>query len=317
MLDRYEFWHTAASLLMLPLLFSAERMRRAADPWGGYWLAAGILLPLLDYLAPLATASDAIGVLTRVPVLHSLSMGALVLAGLSLVAGMVAGPSRALRLTAWAAGGFLLHLGLDGLTEAGFWPGPAFQSPKWSLPAFARGHVLLVAVLASSLVLARTVPFRRNLVIRTGAFLAGLYLVGGLSQYAVAFTQAARAADAEQRDLIPFGHFRAGWLLVSESGETLQVSDIGPWGAARQTSGSMTRWNDEERFLEMISDPVVRRFYYEVFRHPVVRVEARASDAILVLREAADLHSGERGKLFTLSWAADGRERTYQVEGFR
>jgi hypothetical protein len=317
MLDRYEPWHAAAGVMLVLLARLHPRVQALLGARGAAWVIAGGLLPLLDYVVPLVTAADSIEFLMRQRVLHSLSTGLLVLLGAALVAAYTISLRHGLRIAALTASGFLLHLALEAVTEAGIWFGPVAVSSRWDWPAFAEGHLPLVGLLALALAGARAFPARRRWVLGGAWALVLLYGAGGLTQYAIVSGRAKALPGATgDTEVLPGDSWRMSWLAVTRGEQEVHVTALGPWGKAIERPEDVPLWNDQVRLLEMIADPVVGHFYFEVFRHPVVTVEPGAREAMLTMREAAGAVRDGAGPVFTLNWASGGRERTYQVQGF-
>jgi hypothetical protein len=312
MLDRYEIWHAVVGLLLVILARQDPRLSARFPLRAALAAAAGLFLPLVDYARALGASADSIEFLIRPRPLHSLATGLLLISALAIPASILWGRRRGLALCGWIAAGFLAHLLLDGLTEAGLWLGPASASERRDWPAFAEGHLTLALLLALAWGAARALPRHRGRVLAWAWALGGTYLAVGLAQYAVI---SARADPGE--DVLPANPWRTRWIAVRTEEQDVTARALGMLGTPLGDPVEAPRWNDEARLLEMVADPVARRFYFQVFRNPVVRVDSRGQELTLALREAAWLDAEEPGPRFTLVWASDGRERVYHVEGFR
>jgi hypothetical protein len=76
------------------------------------------------------------------------------------------------------------------------------------------------------------------------------------------------------------------------------------------------RWNDEALFLKLLGDPVVNRFYFRVFRHPVVRLDVSGAQLTLLMEELVHPGSPASGPAFYVESDASGRKRFYQLQRF-
>jgi hypothetical protein len=317
MLDRYEFWHAAGAVLIV--LLARREPRLAARLGARDWrlLIAGALLPLGDYLGAALLAPDSIEFLIRSRWLHSVLDGGLVIAAGGLLGAFLIGWRRALAGALVVALGWAFHLALDAVTEAGIWIGPAGGSARLDWPAFAAGHMPLVAALTLAWLAPRIwggrAPFWR-----AGAWaITALYFGGGALQFAVVFQRAAGLArPGEAWDVTPADSWRAQWRLVLTDGGLYRVGELGPFGEPRDEPSPVPRWNDQPRLLGLLADPMVRRYYFQVFRHPVTQVDETSARITLMMREASDVDAGSPGATFTFETDLDGRDRLYRVERF-
>jgi len=317
MIDRYELWHSTAALLLILLLRHDPRSARFLGRRGIALLLTGALLPLLDYTPALLLAQDSIAFLSRPRWMHSLLYGALWTAGGSLLVSFTAGPRWAMRVTPLVAAGFGLHLLLDWAAGSRVWLGFPGGAEFTAWQPFAKGHGLLIALLVAGHAAAEALPRHRRWVRRIVPAVLAVYLIGGTVQYlAVQYRARGQAQGHGTPAVEPANAWRTRWLAISDTGSGYRVSELSAFGARLAPSISVAAWNDQPRLLSLLADPAVRRFYFQVFRHPVARIEESPARLSLILQEAGDQVRSEPGRTFTYETTPDGEETVYRVARF-
>lgn len=317
MFDLSEFWHAGAAVLLVLWARREPAWQARFGKREASLAIAGALLPLLDDLMAALFAPDWIEFLTRTRWMHSVPMGALSITAASLLAAFATGFRRAASALLWIAAGWSGHLALDLLTPSGIELGVPEDPAPFDWPAFAAGHGALILLLAVALVAIHVKPawFRWT---RLAAWsLLGAYLAGGVVQFAVVYGRAAALAQAGHGfDVVPDSIWRTRWRVVLTGGSQHEVGELSFWGGTLTEPSPLPRGNDEARLLTLLADPVVRRFYFRVFRNPVAQVDETPAQVSLTLREASDLDAGKPGAAFMFETGLDGRERVYHVERF-
>ena len=305
--------NATAALLLIALGRQAPGLRPRMGRSGLGFLALGTLLPLLDPLRFSFGSDDQIEFLTQNPVFSGPLPGlALVLlaAGAALLLGAPAG--RCVRWAGWTCGGLLLETGLTSLTPGGTaWLAP-FSAHRYAAPLLPHGHLWLIVVAAVTLALVELWPRRRGrLLAGAGALLLSHALVGAIGLFGLA--NGLPPGAGASRDSVPDPIWPGRWLDIAVDGEAYTAVTRG-LGSGGDVPSRMPRWNDQQLLLRVLEDPVVRRLYFEVFRHPVARIASSGSQIRLTVRELADALVDAPGPALLLETDAHGRHRRYQVE---
>jgi hypothetical protein len=286
----------------------AHRTRRS----GLLCLSVGALIPLLDPLRFAFTSEDQIAFLSRDPVFAGPLPGAgavLLAAGAAVVLGAPAG--RCLRWGGWTAAGLLLTCAIGGLTPGGTpWLAP-WSAHRFALAVLPQGH--LWALLAGGLALAASElwPRHQKTCAATGGFLLLTLLLLGLAGPVETRRQSTGLGTI--RDSEPDALWPGRWLEIEVDADTYTAVARG-WGSAGDTPLRVARWNEATTLLPLMEDPVVRRIYFEIFRHPVARTEWSDSQLVLTVRELSDAVVDAPGRTFVLVTDAHGRHRRYTVQ---
>ena len=305
----------AAALLCIAAAWQIPWLQRSAGSAGLALLAVGALLPLLDPIRFALISEDQIAYFTQEPVfagpLPGFGAAALAAAG-GATLGVPA--RRCLRLAAWAAAGVLLPVALASLTPSGApWLAPFFAH-RYAWPILPQGCIPLLAALAAGLAFAELWPRRRAWVLGGAGVLALLEALGGVAGQ-LGLGAALPVPAGALRQIEPDTLWPGRWLDVVVEGDGYTAAARG-WGSAGAAPRAVPRWNDQVRLLRLLEDPVLRRFYFEVFRHPVVEVEEADFQIRLSMRELADALVGAPGPTLRYETDAHGRHRQYRVERF-
>ncbi len=317
MIESEMLLNSAAGLLLVGLVWRHP----AARAWLGRrtpaLMAAGTLIPLLDLVVLLPLVVDRLELLSRPPLFRSPAVAAALIAALAWLTSQWRDLAAARRVALGLAGGYALHTAMALLTPAGVPLLAPWSAARVSLPVFPVGHPPLLVLLGAALLVqgrvSRRFPWGRNLALG----LTGLYLVAGTGQFAVVSLRAAGlGGEGAAVHVYPDGNWLLGWQVVEERDASYRFrrhrvldADFGP-GVVQ------ARWNDQARFLTLLGDPVVTRFYYRVFRHPVARVDASGGQVTLLIQELEDLHPRVPGRTFSLERDLDGQNRLYQLLRF-
>jgi len=303
----------AAALLCIAAAWQIPWIQRRAGAAGLALLALGAILPLADPIRFALESEDQIAYLSQHPWFTGPLPG-LGAAGLAAGGAYAAGlPVRScLRGLGWAAAGIVLPVALAGLTAAGApWLAP-LDAHRYAWPILPQGCIALSAALAVALAAAEAWPRRRGWLLGgVGALVLLEGLTGAAAQGGLGATLPRAAGAIRQIEPDPVWPFR--WLeLVVDSDRYTAVTR--GWGSAGDKPSTVPRWNDQGRLLRLLDDPVLRHFYFDVFRHPVVQVEAADSQIRLTMRELADALVDAPGPRLLYETDAHGRHRQYRVE---
>ncbi len=305
---------TAAALLLLALGLHAPALPLGRGSIA--LLTLGSLLPVLDPLLFAIGTEDQIGLLDQPPVFAGPWAGLALIAAAAGAYAAVRRQTYPWRAALLAAAGLLLNLGLMAFTPVGTpWLAP-FAPMRWAWAVFPAGHPVLVIVLAIVLAALEAWPRQRGKLAWAAAAVLICYAAAGFAGRLWAVRMAARmAAPAEQVLVEPANWAPWAWLVAVEEPQTYRVL-AEHTGEASSAPVSIARWNDEPPLLVLLQDPLVRSFYYRVFRHPVARVDSQGAQLTLTLQELSDVSRGEAGATFTLSTDWAGRSRLYRVTRF-
>ncbi len=305
--------NAAAALLLIALGLHLPGLTRRVGRAGLAFAALGALAPLLDPLRFTLTAEDQIAFLTQDPFFAGPLPGA---AGVVLAAGgalLLGAPwGRCRRWAGCALAGLLDSVGLQGLTAAGApWLAP-FSAHRFAWPVLPQDHLVLIAVAALALALLEIRPRLRNWVLAAaGTLLLALALTGVAGQFGLGMISPLPAGA--QRSVEPDPVWPGRWLDIGVDSADYTAVTRG-LGSAGDSPSRTPRWNDELQLLSLLEDPIVRRIYFEVFRHPVARIEVTGSQIQLSVRELADALVDARGATLLLQTDIYGRHRSYKVE---
>lgn len=302
-----------AALLLIALGWHAPWLGPRMRSSGLAFLALGAVLPLLDPLRFSLDSEDQIAFLTQEPLYSGPLPGlalVLLVTGAAILLGARAG--RCVRWAGWTCGGLLLATGLMGLTPGGTpWLAP-FTAHRFAWPILPQGHLWLIVLAAAALALVEAWPRRRGwLLAGAGALLLALLLAGAIGPLGLAGRLPLSAGAS--RDSEPDPIWPGRWLDIAVDGGSYLALTRG-WGSAGDVPSRMPRWNDQPQLLSLLEDPVVRRMYFEAFRHPVARSEASGSQIRLTVRELADALVDAPGAALVLQTDAHGRHRHYQLQ---
>jgi hypothetical protein len=298
---------------MIALLWQAPWLTRRIGRAGLAFLALGAVIPLLDPLHFSLTSEDQIMFLNRDPVfagpLPGFGLAALA-AGAALLLG--AKPGRTLRWAGLALAGLTGTVGCGGLTPDGApWLAP-FNAHRFAWPVLPAGHLWPIVVAVGALVLLELLPRRRIWVLAgAGVLIVGQGMTGVAGQLSLATSHP--PARTAERYLEPDPLWPGRWLDIAVDGAGYSAVTRG-LGSAGDTPNRTPRWNDEWLLLGLLEDPVVRRIYFEVFRHPVAHTEESGSQIRLSVRELADALVDAPGAAFLVRIDDQGRRRSYRLE---
>jgi hypothetical protein len=321
MIERDLLLNATGAVLLAVLAWHHPALARHHGRWGLALFVAGALLPFVDTALYHAIAADRIDLLTRPPLLQAPLFGLLGIGVLALLAGVAAPPrlgwAVALRLALGVGAGYAAHIALSVLTPVG-WPLWApFSLARASLPILPGGHPPLLLALLVGLALAEALPRRRPWIATGAAALAGVYVLTGALQYTIVAVRArALATPAAQVHVYPDGDWLLRWQVVLEAPERYELSRHRVLARPRPEPRVMPRWNDQAVFLKLLGDPVVNRFYFRVFHHPVVRLDVSGSQITLLMQELQDQSPLVPGPTFYLESDLSGRNRFYQLQRF-
>jgi len=305
--------NATAALLLIALSWHVPWLSRRSGHAGLAFAAMGALVPMLDPLRFAVTSEDQIAFLTQEPFFAGPlpgMAGILLAAGAALVLGIPA--VRCLRWSGCALAGLVGSIGLGGLTSGGAPLLAPYGAHRFAWPLLPQGQVGLIALAALALALLELRPRLRIWVLAAaGTLLLALVLAGVAGQIGLGMGSPL-PADA-RRYVEPDPLWPGRWLDIAVTGTEYTAVTRG-LGSAGDSPSHVPRWNDEGRLLSLLEDAAVRRIYFEVFRHPVARIEPIGSQIQLSVRELADVLVGAPGATLLLQTDMYGRDRHYKVE---
>lgn len=309
--------HSAAAVLLLCLAFHHPTVKRR---WGSQvfsLMLAGSLIPLLDYGIFYFQAHDRIDFLSQPPIFYGLFYGSVLIGAIATLAIFLVNARAALRVAGALFAGYALHQCLALLTPEGVPLLEPFSAWRLRLPLFTGGHPLLLALLVLLLTLLE--GFRRysRYTLRLAVVLLLVYFTAGAGQFGYISLQArSLAAPGSSVYVEPGNAWLTRWLVTVADSEVYQVRLHGVDMAEFDQPEILPRWNDESLMIRMLADPTVNHFYYQVFRHPVVRTEASGSQYTLIMHELVDQFSLVPGKTLYYESDAESGNRFYQLQRF-
>lgn len=309
--------HSAASILLLCVVFHHPRVAQFCGRWGLALMLTGSMIPLLDFAIFYFRADDRIDFLTQAPIFYGLFYGLILIGAVSVLTVFLFDARTARFAGVLLATGFLLHLLLALLTPQGAPLLAPFTAWRPRLPFFPGGHPLLVALLVLLLALLEGFPRFAKHIFRAGVTLLLLYFLAGAGQYGYISVQARTlAADGESVYVEPSNAWLTRWLVTVADDELYQVRQHGVDLVDFVPPDILPRWNNQGLTIRLLADRTVNRFYYQVFRHPVVRTEANGSRYTLIMQELKDQFPLVPGKTLYYETDAEGGNRFYQLQRF-
>ena len=306
-----------AGLLIIALFRHHPRLHSRLGASGLLMMSAGLLIPLLDPLLGYFQATDRIEFLALPPRLGGLLYGLAFIGGTAILAGCAAGSAWAARTIKFMLLGFLLHQGLLAMTPSGAPLFEPFHPYRLSLPVFPNGHPVLIGVLVVGLIV---LEIWRNRTRQVWGVLVGLcifYVLLGVGAFSsLAYKTKVLQGPGKLVHVYPGNVWMTEWEIIEEEPERYLFHRMNIWEEDIPPPVVMERWNDRALMVRLLSDPVVRRFQNQVFRHPVVQVETTSNQVTLMMQEVENLSPMVPGRTFSLESDLVGRDRYYQVQRF-
>ena len=317
MLERDLLLNATATILLACLAWLHPGVSRRFGRGGLALVVAGALLPGADVLWFHLTTADRIELLSRSPLIEAPLFALLSIAALAVLVGFIASPRVAAAAALGLGVGYAAHGVLAVLTPVG-WPLLApFSQARVALPILPGGHLPLLLLLFIALAAAEGAPRWRRWVVPGAAVLSGLYLLAGAVQFGIVTARVQPLATAGTRvHVYPDGNWLARWQVISEGPERYELRRPRVLTQPLPEPKTMPRWNDQALFLKLLGDPVVNRFYFRVFHHPVVRLDVSGSQITLLMQELEDQSPLVPGPTFYLESDLSGRNRFYQLQRF-
>lgn len=309
--------HSAVAVLLSCVAFHFSSFSRRCGRWGFGLIAAGSLIPLLDYLIFYINARDRIDFLTQAPIFYGLFYGLVLIGSIAALTVFLASVRRAVSVGAALTAGYLLHLLLALMTPEGVPLLEPFSAWRPRLPFFTGGHPVLLGLLVVILLLVEGFQRYSRYTLRLGAGLLVLYLAAGVGQFAYISWQARSLATAGSQVYVEPGNvWLTRWLVTVADEEVYQVRMHGVDKAEFGQPEILPRWNDESLMIRLLADRTVNHYYYQVFRHPVVRTEANGSQYTLIMQELLDQFPLVPGRTLYYESDTEGGNRFYQLQRF-
>jgi hypothetical protein len=309
--------NATVSLLLIGLLSHRPGLRRRLGRGGLALLAAGCLIPLGGALFAYLVSEDRIEFLSRLPLFFAPVQGLLLIVFVSGVAAFAVGGRNAGRIGLALGAGYLLTLALLALTPAGVPLLEPLSPQRFALAILPAGHPPLLVLLIAGLIALEAPPRGRGWVWWATTGLALLYLGFGAASAVAVRIQAGRSLPAGGAlQVLPTGGWLTGWVAVRVGAEAYELERYGAGGQRLAPSVRLRRWNDQATLVKLLNDPVVRRFYFQVFHHPVAEIETSGAQMTLLLRELEDTNPPVPGRTFYLESDLRGGNRFYQLQRF-
>lgn len=309
---------TAAVAAMLVLLaHHHDAVRRRLHRSTVALLLLGTQIPLIDLPWRYWHAADRIAFLASPPLLYALYPAALLILGVGLLTLWMRGVRPARRAMLALGAGWLLHMLLVLFTPGGLLPLWPFGRWHVALPVFPADYPLPALVLALMLVLAELLRRRRRWVLTAAWGLLAAYGVG-VGAYAANTYRLARAdaGPAAHVLIMPANSWPSRWTVIVErrNGYVAWQRGNAEEDAAAQTPTPRASQSDD--LASVLQDPIIRAFYYRLFRAPVINITAGNSQTTVVMREFADINPPVPGRTLLIESNLSGRSRVYELKHF-
>ncbi|MCH9045339.1 MAG: hypothetical protein IIA40_04450 [SAR324 cluster bacterium] len=317
MIEREILLNSATAILLACLLWHHGAISRRYGRTGFLLVVIGSLIPLLDPAVYHVLAEDRIDFLTRPPRFAAPMFGVLLIVSVGVLAAFVTGARRAAQLALGLTAGYALYTLLALLTPVG----APLMAPLWArrvaLALLPAGHPAILLLLFAALLSMECAPRWKRWLWPSSTALLVLYGLAGGAHYGLV-THRAAVLDSRSGHtwVYPENIWLTRWQSVRTSGEQYELRHYGLGGAAISEPEVLPRWNDEALFLKLLGDPVVFRFYFHVFRHPVVRLDTSGTQITLLMQELTDQLPLVPGRTFYLEGDLSGRNRFYQLQRF-
>jgi hypothetical protein len=76
------------------------------------------------------------------------------------------------------------------------------------------------------------------------------------------------------------------------------------------------RASQSSDLVSVLQDPIIRAFYFRLFRAPVINITAGNSQTTVVMREFADIEPPVPGRTLLIESDLSGRSRVYELKHF-
>jgi len=317
MIERDLLLNAATALLLGCLAWQHEAVSRRFGRGGLLLYALGALLPFADPLLAYGSSLDRIELLSRPPLMQAPLLGLLGIAVLAVLAGVAVAPRRGLAVGLGLAAGYGTHAALSALTPTG-WPLLApFRGGRIALPILPAGHLALLALLFVAVMLGEALPRRRGWLVPLAGSLAVAFALAGAVQFGVLSYRAENlSTPGATTHVYPDGDWLLHWRILLEGPQRYALRRVTLLTEPLPEPRVVPRWNDEPLFLKLLGDPVVNRYYFEVFQHPVVRLDVSGAHITLLMQEVRDQSPQVPGRTFYLESDLSGRNRFYQLQRF-
>lgn len=318
MLESHMLLTAAVAAMLVLLAHHHAAVRRRLERGTIALLLAGTQLPLIDLPWRYWHAADRIAFLASPPHFYAIYPAALLIGGLGLLSLWLRGVRAARRVVLALGAGWLLHMLLVLFTPAGLFPLWPFGDWRVALPVFPLGYPLPALALVVLLVLTEVLRRRRRWVLAGAWGLLAAYALG-VGGYAAITYLAARAAAPPQAHvlLLPANAWPSRWSVIVEQpgGYVTWRRDDGPALDADRTP--MPRAGQSSDLAHVLQDPIIRAFYYRLFRAPVIHITAGNSQTTVVMREFADIDPPVPGRTLLIESSLSGRSRVYELKHFK
>ena len=214
--------------------------------------------------------------------------------------------------------GYGIQLSLNFLTPVGVPLLAPFSDLKFSFPFFPIGHPPLVVFLLVALLFEPLFSRRFKWSWYPVAGLACVYFIAGSVQFTLIKWEAANLPleKGGEFHVYPGDRWLTKWRVVAENEETYQIYQRGVFQDRFQGGPKIPRWDNQSHLLNLLGDPIVNRFYYRVFRHPVSKITITGSQLKLSIQELEDEKSQSKARVFFLESNLNGQNRSILLENF-
>ncbi len=267
-------------------------------------LVGGAITPLLLAGVAYVLSPDLVQFMGVLPGSASLVSSLLLFASLGVLGGFTLGKGVLVGLGMLAGWGLFLLLALLSA------PGVVFThlGIRLMYPAFNSGHPWLLAVLAM-LMLLLFITNKLHLWHKLAIAFTVVYLLGGVSFYA--YTR--NKAELTQGQLFPASSWPRNWWVVESKDEEWNIKRLRV-GKAPQPIASLPQWNNQPELLYLLRDPIVANFYYDVFLHPIAKIQQNENGQLLTISEALPVAKEKSQSVFILDANQREQFRIYTLQ---
>ncbi len=314
---------TAAVAAMLVLLAHHHAaLRRRLSRGAVALVLAGTQVPLIDLPWRYWHAADRIAFLASPSHFYAFYPAMLLIGGIALLSLWMRGVAPARRVALALGTGWLLHMLLLLFTPVGLFPLWPFGDWRVALPVFPAGYPLPALALLLLLVLAELLQRQRRWLFAGGWGLLATYVLGmgGYATYTYALARADAAPEAHVL-LLPANVWptRGNVILEQRGGYVAWPpgdEDASDGDADEAAQMPMPRASQSNDLASVLQDPIIRAFYYRLFRAPVINITAGNSQTTVVMREFTDIDPPVPGRTLLIESSLDGRSRVYELKHF-
>ena len=318
MIERELILNAATSLLLLCLIWRHPFIARRLRPAIFGYAVAGALLPLLDLVIFNPLLAGRLDFLNRPPLFSAPVFGAAFIFSVAWLAGQLIPTRQSVTMALGWGMGYAVQLSINLLTPVGAPLLAPFSDLRFSFPFYPIGHPPLLVFLLLALMIQPWFSKRFKWSWYPVAGLTCLYFLAGPVQHTMMKWKAATLplGKGGEFHVYPGDRWLTNWRVVVEDENTYQIFQRGIFQDRFQAGPKIPRWNNQSHLLTLLGDPVVRRLYYGVFRHPVAEITITGSRLKLSILELEDEKSRSKARGFFLERNLNGNNRSIHFKNF-